>query len=54
MVRYRRVNQWRVYIPKVRKIQFLVFVQFDETFSYYDTNYKVIDKDDNGTKLGNV
>ncbi len=38
MVRYNRVNQWRIYNLRVGRIYVSPSVRFDESFSYYDSS----------------
>lgn len=54
MIRYREINQWRVYNPRIRKIHVLASVSFDESFSYYNTGYEIIYENDNCAKLENI
>ena len=53
-VAYGGVNQWRIYNPRTRRIHVSSSVQFDESFSYYDTSHEVADEDENGDNFGDI
>lgn len=54
MIRYSRVNQWRIYNLKIRKIFVLASIRIDKDFGYYDTSYEFTNVDDNSDKLSNI
>ena len=54
MVGYRRVNQWKIYNLKTRKIYISASVCFNKSFSYYDTGHIVIDKDEDSVELDDI
>lgn len=54
MVRYKKVNQWKIYNLKTRRIYIFAFVRFYKNFSYYDISYEVRNKDNNSMKLVDI
>ena len=55
MVGYGKVNQWRIYNLRTRKVHISASVRFDKRFSYYDTSYGVTDDDTNeDKKMGDI
>lgn len=54
IVRYGKVNQWRIYNAKTTKIYVLFSIQFNKSFNYYDTSHKIANKDKNNDKLDNI
>lgn len=54
MIGYNRVNQLRIYNPRIRKIHVLSPVCFDKGFYYFNTSHEVADEDDNSEKLDDI
>lgn len=54
IVGYGGLNQQRVYNPRTRRIHVLVFIQFNEGFSYYDTSHETTNKDDENTEVSDI
>lgn len=43
-----------IYNYRIKKIYVSTSIWFDKSFSYYDTDHKITDKDDDDTELGDI